>query len=108
MTFAKSLPSKAPATWLFRSLGWLVTGIGFLFRAALIGWATLAIYYSTLPWAWLRLLLAVAFMAFGIWALWLTRRPRMRLAFAGLFLVVLWGGVPSCLPTIVRGGRRWR
>lgn len=28
-------------------------------------------------------------MAFGIWALWLTRRPRMSLAFAGLFLSVL-------------------
>jgi hypothetical protein len=57
MTFAESLPSKA--------LGWLVTGIGFLFRAVLIGWATLAIYYSNLPWASLRLVLSVEFMAFG-------------------------------------------
>ena len=89
MTFAESLKSKAPVTWLFRCLGWLVTGVGFFFQAALIGWATLAIYYSNLPWAWLRLLLSVAFMAFGTWALWLTRRPRMSLAFAGLFLSVL-------------------
>ena len=104
MTFAKSLPSKARVTWLFRSLGWLVTGIGFFFRAALIGWATLAIYYSNLPWASLRLLLSVAFMAFGIWALWLTRRPRMSLAFAGLFLSVLvwWNSIqPS-------HDRQWR
>jgi len=33
--------------------------------------------------------MALAFVAFGIWALWLTRRPRMFLAFAGVFLSVL-------------------
>jgi hypothetical protein len=33
--------------------------------------------------------MALAFVAFGIWALWLTRRPRMFLAFAGVFLGVL-------------------
>src|SRR6478672_10789443 len=33
--------------------------------------------------------MAVAFLAFGIWALWVTRRPRMFLAFAGVFLSVL-------------------
>jgi hypothetical protein len=70
---------------------WLIAVTGFLFRVLLLAWATLAIYYSNLPWSWLRLSLAVAFLAFGIWALWLTRRPRMSLAFAGLFLcVVVW------------------
>jgi len=74
---------------LCKLLGWLLAGIGFLCKALLAVWATLAIYFSNLPWAWLRLVLAVAFAAFSIWALWLTRRPRMRWAFAGLFLVVL-------------------
>ena len=63
--------------------------IGFLCRVLFLAWATLAIYYSNLPWAWLRLSLAVAFLAFGTWALWLTRRRRMVLIFAGLFLCVL-------------------
>jgi hypothetical protein len=84
-------PTKKVASWLCKWLGWLLAGIGFLCKALLVVWAALAIYYSNLPWAWLRLALATAFAAFGIWALWLTRRPRMRWAFAGLFLVVLVG-----------------
>ena len=65
--------------------------MGFLFRFLLLGWATLAIYFSNLPWPTLRLALAAVFLAFGIWALWLTRRPRMGWAFAAAFLgVVVW------------------
>jgi len=89
MTFTESRPIKTLAAWIFKCLRWLFAGIGFLCRVVLIGWATLALYYSNLPWAWLRLSLAVAFLAFGIWALWVTRRPRMFLAFAGVFLSVL-------------------
>jgi hypothetical protein len=74
-----------------RFFGWLITGIWFLCRVLLIAWATLAIYYSNLPWAWLRLGLAVAFAAFAIWALWLSRQRRMSLAFIVLYLgVVAW------------------
>jgi hypothetical protein len=72
-------------------LGWLIAGIWFLCRVLLIAWATLAIYYSNLPWAWLRLGLAVAFAAFAIWALWLSRQRRMSVAFIALYLgVVAW------------------
>jgi hypothetical protein len=54
-------------------------------------WATLAIYYSNLPWAGLRLGLAGAFAAFAIWALLLSRQRRMSVAFIVLFLgVVVW------------------
>ena len=79
-----------------KCLRWLFAGIGFLCRVVLIGWATLALYYSNLPWPWLRLVMAVAFVAFGIWALWLTRKPRMFRAFAGVFLSVLvwWTFIP--------------
>jgi Domain of unknown function (DUF4105) len=74
-----------------RFLGWLIAGIWFLCRVLLIAWATLAIYYSNLPWAWLRLGLAVAFAAFAIWALWLSRQRRMSVAFIVLYLgVVAW------------------
>jgi hypothetical protein len=80
---------KARTRWFAKPFIWLIAVIGFLCRVLLLAWATLAIYYSNLPWGWLRLSLAVAFLVFGIWALWLTRRPRMFLAFAGLFLCVL-------------------
>lgn len=89
MAFTESHPIKALASWLSKLLRGLLAGFGFFCRLVLVGWATLAIYYSNLPWAWVRLVLALAFTAFSIWALWLTRRSRMRWAFAGLFLGVL-------------------
>jgi hypothetical protein len=56
-----------------------------------VAWATLAIYYSNLPWEWSRVGLAVAFAAFSVWALWISRRRRMRWVFMGLFsVVVVW------------------
>jgi hypothetical protein len=69
----------------------LIAGIWFLCQVVLIAWASLAIYYSNLPWAGIRLGLAGAFAAFAIWALWLARRRRMSVAFIALFLgVVVW------------------
>jgi hypothetical protein len=80
---------KTRTSWFSKPFIWLIAVAGFLCRVLLLTWATLAIYYSNLPWAWLRLSLAVAFLAFGTCTLWLTRRRRMSLVFAGLFLCVL-------------------
>ena len=52
-------------------LNWLIGGVWFLFRALLIAWATLAIYYSNLPSAGLRVALATSFAVLAIWLLWL-------------------------------------
>ena len=72
--------------------------------ALLVTWATLAIYYSNLPWAWARLTLAVTFAAFAVWVLWVTRRPRAGWAFAAAFgAVVLWF---ACIRP--SHGRPWR
>ena len=65
---------------LSRPFGWLTKGIWFLCQALLIAWATLAIYYSNLPWAGVRLALAAAFAACAIWALWLSRQRAYVLA----------------------------
>jgi len=74
---------------LSRVTGWVIAGLWFVCRALLIAWATLAIYYSNLPWIGLRLALAGAFAAFAIWALWLSRQRRMSMAFIALFLGVV-------------------
>jgi hypothetical protein len=74
---------------LSRSLGWLIAVIRFLFWAVLIAWATLAIYYSNLPWAELRMGLAGAFAAFAIWALWLSRQRWTSVVFIALFIAVV-------------------
>ena len=39
---------------MFRAFGWVMAGVWFLLRALLVAWAARAIYYSDLPWAWLR------------------------------------------------------
>ena len=66
-------------------------GHRFLCRAVLVAWATLAIYYSNLPWAELRLGLAGVFAAFVIWAFWFSRRRSMSAVAIVLFLgVVAW------------------
>jgi hypothetical protein len=72
-------------------LRWLIAGLWFLLRVLLIAWASLAIYYSNLPSAELRLGLAVAFAVFAAWVLWLSRERRM-FAVLGLlyFAVVAW------------------
>ena len=78
-------------SFLPKVLSWPIRGIWLLFRALLIAWATLAIYYSNLPSAGLRVALAISFAALAIWLLWLWRDLRGSLVFFGLFLgVVAW------------------
>jgi Domain of unknown function (DUF4105) len=77
--------------FLSRSLIWLIRGIWFLCQVLLITWAVLAIYYSNLPFAGLRLALAISFAAFAIWLLWISRVRHASLLFIVLFLgVVTW------------------
>jgi hypothetical protein len=74
-----------------RLFGWLIAVSGFLCLAVPLAWATLAIYYSNLPWAGMRIGLAAALAAFAIWALWLSRQRRMFvLAIVLFFGVVAW------------------
>lgn len=74
---------------LITLFSWLAASVRALFLALLVTWATLAIYYSNLPWHALRLASAVAFVAFAIWALWISPHRRMLLAFVGVFLAVV-------------------
>jgi hypothetical protein len=88
MTLPDSRTIKALAG-RFKLVRWLLIGIRSLCLILLLAWATLAIYYSNLPWAWLRLTLALVFLTFGIWALWYSRTRRTIAVFAALFLGVL-------------------
>jgi hypothetical protein len=77
--------------FLVRSVTWLIAGLWSVCRVALITWTTFAVYYSNLPWSWLRLVSAGAFAAFAVWALFVSRQRWTSLAAIGLFLgVVVW------------------
>jgi len=75
--------------WLFTVLAWPARFAWFAVRAFALLWAALAIHYSNLPWAPVRTALALAFFAFGIWALWLTPAARARWVFVALYLGLL-------------------
>jgi hypothetical protein len=84
-----SRPVRRPLPpWIARLRRWCWTGLCRAAQFLLITWATLAIYYSNLPWAWARVALAVAFAGFGVWALWVRRGARLQWAFAGAFAAV--------------------
>src|SRR5262249_60166675 len=90
--------------FLYGFLAWLIAGVWFLCRVVLILWATLAIYYSNLPWPGLRLGLAIAFAAHAIWAIWLAPQRRMSVG-----LIVLYLGVGAWWISISPShGRQWR
>jgi hypothetical protein len=77
--------------FLSRPFGWLMAVAGFLCLVVPLAWATMAIYYSNLPWAGVRIGLAAAFAAFAIWALRFSRQRRMSVLAVVLFFgVVVW------------------
>ncbi len=75
--------------WSLRMVRRTKTVLRNLLYGLMAVWATLAIYYSNLPWGWARLALAAVFAAFGIWALWITPRRVARWAFGAAFAAVL-------------------
>ena len=90
--------------WFTKLFSWIFTGLRFFILLGLLGWGTLAIYWSNLPWPSTRPALAVVFLVFGIWALWFGRKPRMPLVFAAAFIAVLtwWWLIPPS------DDRQWR
>jgi hypothetical protein len=83
--------ARSRSGWTGRLRRWTWLAIRSILQLLVITWATLAISFSNLPWEWMRLALAVAFAVFAAWALWMTRRPRMGWAFAGVLLgVIAW------------------
>jgi hypothetical protein len=81
---------RAERGLFFRLMSGLLAALWALLLLLLIAWATLAIYFSNLPWPWLRLAAAIAFAGFAVWAL-LWSRPRRTFVFlAGFLAVVVW------------------
>ena len=97
---AANLDREGPLTsrsgFLAKSFSLLFAGLRVLVQVMLIAWATLAIYYSNLPWPWLRVVLAGTFAAFAIFAFFLSRRRWMGPAAIALFfgVVVWWISIP--------------
>ena len=87
-------PSDTPQTgtrraWYLKPLRWLVVALLWFCRFLLLAWAALALYYSKLPWPAARMALAVAFLVFGIWALWFARGKRSFLVFTLVYLGIV-------------------
>lgn len=72
-------------------LGWLAHITGHVIQALLVLWGALAIWFWPVQSTALRLVVAIAFAAFGIHALWRSRSRRLWLAFAALFVVLVLG-----------------
>lgn len=89
MTSTVDPPTTTKTGWFSKVLRFLWVSVRVFFQFLLVAWSTLALYYSNLPWPWARLVLAVAMCLFGVWALWVTRRPRMRWVYAGTYLAVV-------------------
>jgi len=88
MSTAPPRPASTIGKRLGRALFGLFRSLWHVVRFALLLWATLAIYFSNLPWPSARLALAAAFAVFGVWALWITHRRHAPWAFAVLYVAV--------------------
>ncbi len=78
-----------PTSWWSRLGNWLLKALGLLCRVSITAWGVLAIYYSNIPWAPLRVLLALVFAGAGVAAFWLPQSRRAFMVFGGLVLAVL-------------------
>jgi hypothetical protein len=91
MTSTKSNAGRLEKHWPKSGPGWLWKLSRALFLLVACAWATLALYYSNLPWASARLVLAAAFATFAVWGLFLYRRGWPKLIILALLLgVVSW------------------
>jgi hypothetical protein len=95
MTGDGSEAGRRRPAWLLRLPALLARAVVALVLGLAVAWGSFALYFLPLPWAPLRIGLALAFAVFAVWALWVTRRPRMRWLLAALYgaLLVGWGFV---------------
>ncbi len=64
-----------------------------IIKVILVAWGIGAMYYSNLPWYWPRVLLAVAFFAFGVYTFRIRPGWRRTLVFAAVYVgVLIWWG----------------
>ena len=87
-----SLPIEKPAhlVWFGRSL---IGALSVICQTLLVIWASLAVYWSNLPWPYARLILAVVFMVGGVVCLGIVRTKRSFQIFAlTSFGVLIWWG----------------
>ena len=62
-----STPPRSMASRVWQLVTWLFHAVANVCRVLLLGWATLAIHYSNLPWPWLRTASWLIGIAVVIW-----------------------------------------
>lgn len=98
MIHANSSAPKTTSSWFWRPLLWIARILKFIFKLSLTAWGCLALYYSNLPWFSLRLTLAILFVGFSIWSLWISKKSPSLLLFALVYFgILIWWStiVPS-------------
>jgi hypothetical protein len=75
-----------------RCLGFgLAAAAGFACKLLVLAWCAAAIYFSNAPGLWLRVVLMLAFLALGVWLLWIRLSRRSLAGFsAACAAVLLW------------------
>ncbi|KTD62492.1 DUF4105 domain-containing protein [Legionella shakespearei] len=104
MTPAESTPSEQAIAWYWKPFYWLLAFIRVVCQLAIISWSSLALYYSNLPWVSTRIIMGISFALFGVWAFWITKKPRGVIVFFILFIgILIWWS--TILPS---HDREWR
>lgn len=105
-----SSPAPAQAKprrgWFRTIIIWLLKAVKSFIFFLFLAWATLALfYYLKLSWPVVRIVVIVGFAAFGIWALWVTKRWAIRWLFVAVYIgVYVWWR--SILPSHERPWRQ--
>ena len=84
---------RSSSEWLPAIFRWFGFSLKLLLWLLLIVWGSLAIYYSNLPWAELRLVIATLFAGFSVWVLWLSRLKHATAVLMTAFLAVCFGWI---------------
>lgn len=77
--------------FVIKLCSWLLAAVGRCCQLLLLAWGTLALYWSNVPWPWLRSVMALAFALLVVAAFWIWRTRRLQnTVLVAFFLLLAW------------------